>query len=59
MNVAGGDILFLGIFGFIFFAAVFVVEYVKGRGSILAQCSREDTIPFTPKQQDSDVVREA
>jgi ATP-binding cassette subfamily A (ABC1) protein 3 len=48
-NVAGGDILFLGIFGFIYFIILFIVEFVIGRGSLLAKFSREDKIPFTSK----------
>jgi hypothetical protein len=49
MNVAGGDILYLGIFGFIYFVIIFIVEFIIGRGSILAKCSREDSVPYTPK----------
>jgi hypothetical protein len=49
MNVAGGDILYLGIFGFIYFAIIFIVEYINGKGSILAKCSLENSIPYTPK----------
>jgi hypothetical protein len=49
MNVAGGDILYLGIFGFIYFAIIFIVEYINGKGSILAKFSLENSIPYTPK----------
>jgi ATP-binding cassette, subfamily A (ABC1), member 3 len=58
MNVAGGDILFLGIFGFIYFFLIFVIEYVKSKGNILAIFSRERDIPYVPKPYDNDVERE-
>ncbi len=49
MNVAGGDILFLGLFGFIYFITLLLIEFIIGRGSLLAKFSREDSIPQTQK----------
>lgn len=58
MNVAGGDVLFLGLGGFVYFAIIFLIEYLSKIGDVLKFFTREHTVPYVDKEYDTDVARE-
>ena len=46
MNIAGGDLLFLGLEGFVYFGLVFFVEHMRTKGSITRFFTKEESIPY-------------
>jgi len=53
MDIAGGDILFLFLFGSIYFIAIFIIEKYSH-----ISCRNENKILYEPKEYDDDVQRE-
>lgn len=58
MDIAGGDIIYLLIFGFVYLAFVFLFEYLKVLQSVNKLFSKEQKIPYVPKKYDDDVEKE-
>lgn len=50
MNIAGGDIMFLAIFGFIYLVSVFVIERMRNVGSIYKFFTKETKVPYQAKE---------
>lgn len=55
MNIAGGDLIFMFIEGFVYFGIVFLIEFGSHFGTLSRFFSNEASIPYEPKEYDEDV----
>jgi len=55
LDIAGGSILFLALFGVIYFALVFGFETLKNTQGWNSLFSSESSIPYVKKEYDDDV----
>jgi hypothetical protein len=49
MDIAGGDILYLAVFGLVYFIMIFVIEFMKSKGTLEKYFSHESSIKYVPK----------
>lgn len=57
-DISGGDILYLGLEGFVFMALVFLLEALEDSGKISRFGSKEGSIPISDVVLDDDVMKE-
>jgi len=53
-----GDIMMLAVTGFLYFILVFVIEFLNSKGILKKIISKEDSVPYKPKDMDGDVEDE-
>ncbi|EGR27275.1 hypothetical protein IMG5_199550 [Ichthyophthirius multifiliis] len=58
MNIAGGDIIYLVVFGFLNMGLIIVFEYLSHSSKFTQLISGETNIPYQPKEYDDDVQKE-
>lgn len=57
-DISGGDILYLGVEGFVFFFLIFIVEYLSHVQSITQMFSNENSVAYVQQPKDDDVLKE-
>lgn len=55
MNITGGDIIFMCVFGTLYFILLFVVEFLGNKSKVAQLFSKENNCSYEAKKYDNDV----